>query len=77
MFKLLRRIIFIILIIGIFIATKNIIAKFAVVKGVESATGLNLKIEKFDLGLANTHIGITNLKLLNPCSYIIQANFAI
>ncbi|MCA9407566.1 MAG: hypothetical protein H6755_07935 [Candidatus Omnitrophica bacterium] len=75
MFKLLRRIIFIILIIGIFIATKNIIAKFAVVKGVESATGLNLKIEKFDLGLANTHIGITNLKLLNPEGFVDEAMF--
>ena len=69
MLKLFRFIIFVVLIFFLLVLGRNIILKFAVEKGVEAATGLQLQIEKFDLGIAETHLGINNLQLLNPSGY--------
>lgn len=53
-------------IVGILVVGKNFIAKFAVEKGVYAATGLPLKIKKFNVGLITTNIGIRDLNLFNP-----------
>lgn len=61
-----RIIVVLIILLGILVAGRNLIAKFAVEKGVKVATGLSLNIKKLDLGLATTHIGINGLSLLSP-----------
>jgi len=48
---------------------KNIIAKVAIEKGVQAATGLKLKMAKLDIGLLKTHVGIDELQLFNPPEY--------
>ena len=64
-----RIVIFLAVILGILFVGRNIIAKFAVEKGVETATGLPLNIKKFDLDLAKTHIGISGLSLFSPAGF--------
>lgn len=56
----------------VLVLTKNIILKFAVEKGVAAATGLQLEIGEFDLGIKDTHIGIKDLNLLNPEGYALE-----
>lgn len=61
-----RIIIVFVVIIVILVIGRNAIVKFVMEKGVRVAVGLPLKIEKIDLGLMTTHIGITEMKLFNP-----------
>jgi len=56
----------VILVLAVLVAGRNIIVKFAVEKGVQTATGLPLQIKDLDLGLTTTHIGIKDLNLFNP-----------
>jgi len=48
---------------------KNIIAKMAVETGVKAVTGLTLKMDKLDIGLLKTHVGIDELQLFNPPNF--------
>ncbi len=52
-----------ILVLGL---TKNLIARFAVEKGVEFATGLPLKMDSLKISFLKTHIDIRELKIFNP-----------
>jgi len=64
--KLLKVVLVFIVVIGALIASKNIIAKIAIEKGVKAATGFPIEIKKIDIDLISGHIGITDLSLLNP-----------
>ncbi|VAX36961.1 hypothetical protein MNBD_UNCLBAC01-1851 [hydrothermal vent metagenome] len=75
MFKLIRTIIFLGIIVIAVLAFKNVIIKSVVEKGVESATGLPLKIGSFNLGLTKTHIGIKEFQLFNPEGFPDEAMF--
>jgi len=67
--KLLKVVLVFVVLIGLLIASKNIIAKIAIEKGVKAATGLPLEIKKIDIGITSSHIGITDLSLLNPSGF--------
>ena len=67
--KIVRIFIIIAAIIGLFFIFKNTIIKVAVEKGVETATGLPMKIKKFDLSFTNSQVGIWELELLNPSGF--------
>ena len=45
---------------------KNIMIKTALTSGVKAITGLDLEIDKMNIGLLNTLVDIRGLKLLNP-----------
>ncbi|HNX90969.1 MAG TPA: hypothetical protein PKY78_01385 [Candidatus Omnitrophota bacterium] len=49
--------------------SKNVIAKVAIEKGVETVTGLKLEMQSLNIGILNTLVGIKNLKLYNPDGY--------
>ena len=55
-----------IFLIVLLVLSKNLLAKALVENGVRLATGLSLKIEKFDFSLTKGTIKIENLELLNP-----------
>ncbi len=57
--------VFLLLVVGVVLG-KNVIAKMAVETGVEFATGLPLKLAKFDIGIRNTLIDIEGMKIYNP-----------
>ena len=67
--KLIKIIIVAAAVLAILIVGRNVFIKIAVEKGVEVATGLPLTIEKFDMGIASTHIGIKELNLFNPAGF--------
>lgn len=48
---------------------KNPLAKGAVQSGVKMMTGLDLKMEKLDVGVLNSYVDIKNLKLNNPAGF--------
>jgi hypothetical protein len=48
---------------------KNIIAKNAVTGGIRAVTGLEMDIDKVDVGIFNTLIDINKMKLYNPPDY--------
>lgn len=50
-------------------ASKNTIARVSVEKGVEMVTGLKLSIDKLDIGIISTLVGIEDLKLFNPAGF--------
>ena len=50
----------------VLMTSKNTIVRVSIEKGVEMVTGLRLKIDKIDVGLMTTLVGIDNLKLYNP-----------
>ena len=64
--KIVRVFIIIAVFFGVLFLGKNTILKFVVEKGVQKATGLPMKIKKFDLGFAKSQIGIWDLELFNP-----------
>ncbi|MCI0565076.1 MAG: AsmA family protein [Nitrososphaera sp.] len=45
---------------------KNIVAKAAVTSGVKALTGLRLNIDRMDIGIVRSAIGINGLRLYNP-----------
>ncbi len=57
------------------IVGRNQVIKVAVEKGARIATGLDLEVKKFDIGLMSTHIGIKELSLLNPEGFPKEAMF--
>lgn len=67
--KLFKIILVFSIIVGVLIVGKNIIVKIAIEKGVQVATGLPLEIKKLDIGIVSSHIGITDLSLLNPSGF--------
>ncbi len=58
-----------VIIIVVIFAGKNIIAKIAVTKGVETVTGLQMDIGSMNVGIQETNIGINNMRLHNPSGY--------
>jgi hypothetical protein len=65
--KIFIPILIVVFVVGLVVATsKNTIARVSVEKGVEIVTGLRLKIEKMDVGIITTLVGINNLELFNP-----------
>jgi len=67
--KLIKVILVFIVIISVLIAGKNFIVKSAIVKSVKMAVDLPLEIKKLDIGIFSSHIGITDLSLLNPSGF--------
>ncbi len=51
------------------VVAKNVIAKTAVVGGVKAMTGLNLQIDRMDVGVLSSAIGIRGLTLQNPSGF--------
>lgn len=45
---------------------KNSIARFALTKSVKQAAGLDINIEKIDMGLLNHYVNVNNLVMFNP-----------
>lgn len=64
--KLFKVVLVLMVIAGVLIAGKNVLVKIIVEKGVKAATGLSLKIKKLDISIVSSHVGITDLRLLNP-----------
>ncbi len=65
--KVLLTVAIIVFVAGLVLMTsKNTIVRVSIEKGVEMVTGLRLKIDKIDVGLMTTLVGIDNLKLYNP-----------
>ena len=64
--KLFKVVLVLMVIAGVLIAGKNVLVKIVVEKGVKAATGLSLKIKKLDISIVSSHVGITDLRLLNP-----------
>ena len=65
--KILLPIAIIIFVVGLVVMTsKNTIARVSVEKGAEMVTGLRLTIDKMDVGIMTTLIGIQKLTLFNP-----------
>jgi len=67
--KIVRILVVLAVLIGLLFLGKNTIIKAAVERGVEKATGLPMKIGKFDLGLTNSQVGIWDIELLNPAGF--------
>ena len=72
---LFRIIVFLVMIIGILVVGRNVIAKYAVEKGVEAATGLPLKVKSLNIGLGTTSLGINDLNLYSPTGFNNQGFF--
>lgn len=53
-----------------FILARNIIVKTALIKGIKSITGVDIEVGKVNIGLANTLIGINDLKIFNPAGSV-------
>lgn len=61
--------ILLLVLIVIVVVGKNIIVRAAVTKGVKVVTGLNMRIDSVNIGIANTLLGIKGLVLYNPPSF--------
>jgi uncharacterized protein involved in outer membrane biogenesis len=61
--------VFFVIFLVLILLGKNLIAKNAVKGGVKAVTGLEMDIEKMDVGVLNTLIGINRMKLYNPPDY--------
>ena len=59
----------IVVLIVVLIVGRNIIIKSAVTTGVKAVTGLNLKIDKMNIGFAKTLLGIEGMVLENPSEF--------
>lgn len=64
--KVLVVLVAVVVLAGIF---KDAIAKTAVQSGVQSLTGLKLRMKSLNVGLSNTRLGIQELKLHNPSNF--------
>ena len=53
----------------VFGVAKNVIAKAAIESGVRLITGLRLSIDRMDVGLRRSAVGIRGLKLYNPAGF--------
>ncbi|MEA3488769.1 MAG: hypothetical protein U9R44_00300 [Candidatus Omnitrophota bacterium] len=62
-------IIAVLVVVIVLAVAKNTIARVSVEKGVETVTGLPLKMKSLNIGLINTLVGIKELKLFNPAGY--------
>lgn len=58
-----------VLLIGIGVLAKNVIAKIAVTSGVKAITGLELRIRRMDVGLFSGGLGIEGLQIFNPAGF--------
>lgn len=68
--KIVKSIITIVLVVAIVLVfAKNLIAKAVIENGVSLITGLPLKIEKFDINLLRSYVGIKNMRLENPSGF--------
>lgn len=56
-------------ILAILYASKNVLAKAALVAGVQAVTGLKMQVDVMDVGLLNTAVGIKGLRLRNPAGF--------
>lgn len=45
---------------------RNVVAKMAIDHGVKAVTGVGVDVGSIDLGLFSTHVGVKNLRVLNP-----------
>ena len=59
----------IVILVGVLLVGKNVIAKVAIEQGVRMVTGLGLKMEDFDFSLTKSYVGIKGLHLFNPSGY--------
>lgn len=59
----------ILVLVGVLLVGKNIIAKKAITSGVKLVTGLDMKIDSMNIGVMNSLIGIRGLKLFNPAGF--------
>jgi uncharacterized protein involved in outer membrane biogenesis len=62
-------IVFLIIFFGLVLIGKNLIAKTAVKSGIRAMTGLQMDIGNIEVGIANTRIGINDIKLHNPSEF--------
>ncbi|MBU0469284.1 MAG: AsmA family protein [Candidatus Omnitrophica bacterium] len=69
MFKFIRKLFLLFIIIGIFLSGKNYLAKFAIEKGVKSATGLDLQLKKCVVEIKETSFEIKGIQLENPAGF--------
>ena len=59
----------IVILAGVLLVGKNVIAKIAIEQGVRMVTGLGLTMEDFDFSLTKSYVGIKGLRLFNPSGY--------
>jgi uncharacterized protein involved in outer membrane biogenesis len=62
-------IVFMIIFFAAVLVGKNFIAKTAVTSGIKAVTGLQMDIDKMDVGLLSTMVGIYGMTLQNPSDY--------
>ncbi len=65
--KALRKLVLVVFIVVVgLIVARNMIAKIAVTKGVRAVTGVGVDVDKINIGLFDTRLGVQGLKILNP-----------
>jgi len=64
--KLLKVLVIFLAVVAVLLLAKNFIAKIAVEKGVEFATGVKLRVSGLQVGVFKSRVNINNLKLYNP-----------
>ncbi|MCK5512737.1 MAG: hypothetical protein KAI96_07995, partial [Thermodesulfovibrionia bacterium] len=67
--KILTLTVVLLVLIALLFAGKNLIAKTAVTSSVKAVTGLKLDMSSVEVGIMNTLIGISDMKLYNPPGY--------
>jgi uncharacterized protein involved in outer membrane biogenesis len=67
---MIRRVVLVIVaLVAVLWVAKNVLAKAAVISAVKSMTGLRVDVQRLDIGVVNTRIAITGLKVMNPSGY--------
>lgn len=69
MFKFVRKLFLLFIIIGLFLSVKNYLARFALEKGVKAATGLGLQLNKCIVELKETSFDLKGIRLENPAGF--------
>ena len=67
--KVLTLTVVLLVLIALLFAGKNLIAKTAITSSVKAVTGLKLDMSSVEVGIMNTLIGISHMKLYNPPGY--------
>lgn len=65
--KLIRNLVIVMLVLAAaLILGKDAIARAALIRGVKAMTGLSTRVDRLRMGLVNTDLGITGLRVFNP-----------
>ncbi len=64
-----RALVIVLAVLAVLYASKNLLAKAALVAGMQAVTGLKVDVDVMDVGLLNTALGIKGLRVRNPAGF--------